>query len=197
MTRRAVKAGKVGRVGTPQRRRRILGRKFRMSEDPVVTRLGLGVSDPKSISFSLWSNSKALYNKLSSNDPHLIIVSLFGHEALVGLLLDKGAEVNAQGGRYGNALQAASRGGHKQVVKMLLDKDADVNAQGGEYGNALQAASLRGHEQVVKMLLNKDADVNAQGGYYGNALQAASEGGHEQVVKMLLNAGAHQHQKDD
>ena len=33
------------------------------------------------------------------------------------MLLDKGADVNAQGGAYGNALQAASQGGHEQVVK--------------------------------------------------------------------------------
>jgi ankyrin repeat protein len=39
---------------------------------------------------------------------------------VVRLLLDKGAEVNAQGGRYGNALQAASDGGHEEVVKMLV-----------------------------------------------------------------------------
>jgi ankyrin repeat protein len=31
-----------------------------------------------------------------------------GHEAIVKLLLEKGADVNAQGGLYGNALQAAS-----------------------------------------------------------------------------------------
>jgi len=49
------------------------------------------------------------------------------------MLLDKGAEVNAQGGRYGNALQAASEGGHEKVIQMLLDKSAEVNAQGGEY----------------------------------------------------------------
>jgi hypothetical protein len=49
--------------------------------------------------------------------------------------------VNAQGGEYGNALQAASYArDHEAIVKLLLDK-ADVNAQGGEYGNALQAAS--------------------------------------------------------
>jgi hypothetical protein len=53
------------------------------------------------------------------------------------MLLDKDADVNAQGGEYGNALQAASQGGHEQVVKMLLDKDANVNAQGGDYSNAL------------------------------------------------------------
>jgi ankyrin repeat protein len=47
------------------------------------------------------------------------------------LLLDKGAEVNAQGGRYGNALQAASARGREAVVKLLLDKGSEVKAQGG------------------------------------------------------------------
>ncbi|KAL8762540.1 MAG: hypothetical protein Q9194_007526 [Teloschistes cf. exilis] len=40
------------------------------------------------------------------------------------MLLDKGADVNAQKGEYGNALPAASNGGHDQVVQMLLDKGA-------------------------------------------------------------------------
>ena len=122
--------------------------------------------------------------------PPLYYAALLGLGIVARMLLDKGADVNAQGRYYGNALQAASAQGHEQVVKMLLDKGADVNAQGGHYGNALQAASARGHEQVVKMLLNKGADVNAQGGGYSNALQAASAGGHEQVVKMLLDKGA-------
>ena len=41
-----------------------------------------------------------------------------GHETMVKLLLEKGADVN-QGGRYDNALQAASAGGHKAVVNAL------------------------------------------------------------------------------
>ncbi|OAG04276.1 ankyrin, partial [Paraphaeosphaeria sporulosa] len=91
------------------------------------------------------------------------------------MLLDKGANVNAQGGPFAYALQAASAGGHEAVVKMLLDKGADINVQGGRcHGNALQAASAVGHEAVLKVLLDKGADVNAQGGHYGNALQAAS-----------------------
>ncbi|RYN52528.1 hypothetical protein AA0117_g13366, partial [Alternaria alternata] len=120
----------------------------------------------------------------------LYYAALLGFSTVTRLLLDAGAEVNAQGGRYSNALQAASARGHEQVVKTLLNAGAEVNAQGGRYGNALQAASIFGHEQVVKTLLNAGADVNAQGGRYGNALQAASIFGHEQVVKTLLNAGA-------
>ncbi|KAK4119594.1 hypothetical protein N657DRAFT_537577, partial [Parathielavia appendiculata] len=45
-----------------------------------------------------------------------------GHQEIVKLLLDKGAEVNKQGGYYGNALQAASARGHQDIVKLLLDK---------------------------------------------------------------------------
>lgn len=106
------------------------------------------------------------------------------------MLLDRGADVNAQGGDYGNALQAASFQGYEEVVQILLNKGADVNAHGGFYGNSLYAASSRGHEKVVQMLLDKGADVNAEGGWYGNALQAASAEGHEKVVQMLLDKGA-------
>jgi hypothetical protein len=56
------------------------------------------------------------------------------------MLLGRGADVNAQGGHYSNALQAASFGGHQEVVQILLDRCADINVQGGFYGSALEAA---------------------------------------------------------
>jgi ankyrin repeat domain-containing protein 50 len=106
------------------------------------------------------------------------------------ILTQEVVDINAQGGHFGNALQAASSEGHEKVVELLLGKGADVNAQGGGYGNALQAALARGHEKVVELLLGKGADVNAQGGHFGNALYAASSGGHEKVVELLLGKGA-------
>jgi ankyrin repeat protein len=105
------------------------------------------------------------------------------------LLLQMGADVNTQGGEYGNALQAASSSGHKAIVHLLLEQGADVNAQGGYYGNALQAASRNGHEAIVHLLLDRGVDVNAQGGRYSNALQAASSNGHEGIVHLLLERG--------
>jgi hypothetical protein len=60
----------------------------------------------------------------------LYLTSEAGHDRTVQLLLEKGADVNAQGGRYGNALQVASYRGHEAIVKLVLEKGADVNAQG-------------------------------------------------------------------
>ena len=99
---------------------------------------------------------------------------LAGLTEVLHAFLKMGADINAPGGRYGNALQAASNGGCEAIAKLLIEKGADVNAQGGRYGNALQAASDEGHEAIAKLLMENRADVNAQGGRYGNALQAAS-----------------------
>lgn len=67
-----------------------------------------------------------------------------GYQATAQLLFERGAEVDAPGGRYGNALQAASFEGHVKVVQLLLEKGADVDAPAGEYGSAFHAASFRG-----------------------------------------------------
>ncbi|KEY72966.1 hypothetical protein S7711_10190 [Stachybotrys chartarum IBT 7711] len=88
-----------------------------------------------------------------------------GRDKIVELLLDKGANVNAEGGKYGNALYAASSEGHDKIVELLLDKGANVNAEGGKYGNALYAASSEGHDKIVELLLDKGANVNAYIGW--------------------------------
>ncbi|KDR77836.1 hypothetical protein GALMADRAFT_65679, partial [Galerina marginata CBS 339.88] len=67
---------------------------------------------------------------------------------IVKVLLENGAEVNAQGGFYGNALQVASYGGHKGIVKMLLENGAEVNPL------AIQSVS----DPVIRKLL-QDANL--------------------------------------
>ena len=65
--------------------------------------------------------------------PMLPALSEGGHEKIVQILLDAGAEINAQEEDGSSALITASGGGHKKIVQMLLERGADVNAQGGEY----------------------------------------------------------------
>lgn len=78
------------------------------------------------------------------------------------LLLDKGADINAFVGAYGNALQAASVYGREAIVQLFLEKGVGINAQVGYYGNALQAASASRHHVIVKLLLDKGADFTAE-----------------------------------
>jgi ankyrin repeat protein len=107
---------------------------------------------------------------------------------VVKCLLETGADINFQGGYYGNALQAASHHGHQEVVELLLENGAEINGQGGYFGNALQAAAYQGHQEVVKLLLGKGANVNAQGGEYKNSLHAASIQDHKEIVELLQNS---------
>ena len=136
-----------------------------------------------------WNGSE-MTRGLNDTRPPLYYASLAGLIRSVKSILDKGADINAQGGFYGNALQVASSEGHEKVVQILLDNGAEINAQGGFDGTALQAASVRGYDQVVQILLKNGADINAQGGDYSTALYAASEKGYDQVVQILLDNGA-------
>ncbi|KUM65315.1 hypothetical protein ACN42_g1775 [Penicillium freii] len=118
--------------------------------------------------------------------------SLQGYQRVVAILLGARADVNAQGGKYGNALQAACAAdkGNTEIVQLLLEAHADVNAQGGHYANALQAGVYKGNTEIVQLLLEAHADVNAQGGHYGNALQAVAYEGNTEIVQLLLEAHA-------
>ena len=116
--------------------------------------------------------------------------SFGGHEAIAKVLIENGADVNAQGGHYGNALHTASYRGYVAIEKLLIENGADVNAQGGHYGNALQAASYKGYVAIAKLLIENGADVNAQGGHYGNSLQAASYKGYVAIAELLIENGA-------
>jgi hypothetical protein len=162
-----------------------LGRDFKYLKKRGMVSYSAEMGNAIVLAYLMRLESVEIESKDTIGRTPLYIVAEKGASFMTQMLLDKGADVNAQGGQYGNALQAASVNGRKEVVTLLLEKGADVNAQGGLYGNALQAASANGRKEVVTLLLEKGADVNAQGGLYGNALRAASSRGHKEVVTLL------------
>jgi ankyrin repeat protein len=119
-----------------------------------------------------------------------VLATKHGYTGNVRLLLENGADINAEGGEHGTALQAASAEGHQEIVRMLLDKGADINVEGGNDGTALQAASLWDHTMIVDLLLDGGADIDAGGGRYGNALSAACSWNNQSVARILLDRGA-------
>ncbi|KAL9038976.1 MAG: hypothetical protein Q9214_005064 [Letrouitia sp. 1 TL-2023] len=107
----------------------------------------------------------------------------------VQLLLDKGTDINFQGGYYGNAIQATCFNGNKEVVELLLDRGAEVNTQDRYHGNARRAACYMGNKEIVEILLDRVAEINTQG-KEGTALQVACFEGRYEIVKLLLDRGA-------
>jgi ankyrin repeat protein len=65
--------------------------------------------------------------------------------------------VNAQGGLFGSALQAAAYSGQTSSISLLLNKGAHVNGRGGKYGSALNAAVIAGYWDTVQVLLDAGA----------------------------------------
>ncbi|KUJ13176.1 uncharacterized protein LY89DRAFT_153773 [Mollisia scopiformis] len=115
-----------------------------------------------------------------------------GHEAMVKLLLDKGAELEAKS-TYGQTplSRAAGSGGHEAVVKLLLEKNAELETKDIENGQTpLSWAARNGHEAVVMLLLATDANVSIENKSGWTALQLAALGGHEGVVRLLVTHGA-------
>ncbi|KAF7973997.1 hypothetical protein HWV62_13611 [Athelia sp. TMB] len=110
--------------------------------------------------------------------------------AIVRLLLERGAEVNAPAGPKGTALQIASGRGETDIVRLLLEHGADVNAPAGPKGTALQLAARVVGSGIVRLRLERGAEVNAPTGPKGTALQIASGRGEIDIVQLLLEHGA-------
>ena len=86
------------------------------------------------VTLNLLKNGVDVNTWIQGNYGHVLQVAAYeGYEAMAKLLIENGADVNAQGGKYGNSLQAASYKGHEAIVKLLIENGADMNAQGKEY----------------------------------------------------------------
>lgn len=95
------------------------------------------------------------------------LAARFYSAQLVQLMVDKGADINAESLGSETALHAAVEGDREQTVQFLLENGADINAKSGGYGTALHRASQRGNTKVMKLLLLNGADVHAWDGRDG------------------------------
>lgn len=125
----------------------------------------------------------------------LYCAAYVGLSHVTATLLQRGADPDATGGIYGNALQAASFNGHLQVVRELLRAKVDVDAECGACGSALAAAAARGHTEIARELIGAGASVIERQrwrrhGQRLDPLYQAVIGGHLAVCELLLEHGA-------
>ncbi|XP_044742473.1 ankyrin-3-like [Chrysoperla carnea] len=106
------------------------------------------------------------------------------------LLLNQGANADAQTKNGVTTLHIATQNGYAQVVEVLLEYNANVNSRVKSDITPLHLSAQRGDEEISKMLLNKGANLDAKQKNGITALHIATLKGHKEIVKLLLERGA-------
>lgn len=117
--------------------------------------------------------------------------AFFGRAEAAGLLLERGAEVDAEAANPTRVhpLHSAVAGGHTQVVRRLLAAGADSGARQQQGFTPLMGAAAGGHREILELLLAAGADPAAESDDGKTARDLAAERGHPELAERLAAAG--------
>jgi len=120
----------------------------------------------------------------------LIVAAKKGHEKVVDLLLDAGADMKWMDEGGFSALNFAAHIGNIHIVKRLIQK----SSSSFQLTSALRDAAEEGHVEIIGLLLDNGADAKYnEMGCQGSVLMTAVGNGHLSVVMLLIERGADVH----
>ena len=113
-------------------------------------------------------------------------------QAILGMLLDRGADVNIRNRQGRSALFYACRGANVAVQDMLLAHGANVHITDRAGVTALMVAAEYGDERVARILLDKGLDANARDRHGRTALMhvGGSPAQIATILRILMEHGA-------
>lgn len=123
----------------------------------------------------------------------LILAADGGHEKVVELLLNNGADIEAQSERTKDtALSLACTKGRYEVVELLLKRGANKEHRNVSDYTPLSLAASGGYVNIIKLLLTHGAEINSRtGSKLGiSPLMLAAMNGNTAAVKLLLDMGS-------
>lgn len=112
-----------------------------------------------------------------------------GHVDVCRVLLDAGADVNADAGDGPPLVQAVNRG-HAAVAELLIERGADLRARRPIGHSLLHDAASAAYADVVSVLLKAGADPKEMDDAGGTPIVVASIRGDVRIVRDLIAAGA-------
>lgn len=120
-----------------------------------------------------------------------------GHEAVVWLVIERGANVNVKIQWGFTALSWAAIQGHQTVVWLLVERGPEIDVKTApplqlEAAIPLIQVAKMGQDDMVNLLLELGANIEAKDHTNNTALIHAAEGDRnsESVVRLLLEKGA-------
>ncbi|CAM9918464.1 unnamed protein product, partial [Hapterophycus canaliculatus] len=120
----------------------------------------------------------------------LVLASGYGHDGVVRVLLENGAQVNLVAAEGFTPLLVSAQNGHFQTVKTLLAAGANIKARDSVRCTPLHMAANHGHLAIVKALIKAGAELDPRNSSGSTPLSAAAGSNRLAVVKTLLKAGA-------
>lgn len=87
--------------------------------------------------------------------------AFFGHIDIARLLIERGANVNAQDfSRDTPLLLAIGEGGHDDVARLLIEKGANLNSINVNGLSALGWAAIKNNPPMINLLIDRGADID-------------------------------------
>ena len=140
------------------------------------------------------------YNKLTfrnleyDNWPHepspLHLTAYWGLSHIINVLVDQGADVNAEDAQKRTPLLCAALNGQIDVAYNLIHLGAVVDARDSSAATPLHAAVINDHLRVADFLLAWGSDANAQNKDGSTPMSLAASNGNLTMMDLLLRWGA-------
>jgi ankyrin repeat protein len=115
----------------------------------------------------------------------LIKAASRGDVAVVGALLENGANVNTTDNAHGEERETLPKRRLEVARRLLLAKSTEVNAQNSDGETALMRAVRLGNSEMIQLLLAQKADANRSDVFGDTAVTLAYAGGNAEIEKLL------------
>lgn len=133
----------------------------------------------------LQSDTSLLNFKKSNGFTPFIIATYNGQVKASKLMIEMGADINAQDRSGNTALMGVCFNGNIELVKLLISNKVMINALNFNHASALIFAATFGHVEIVQLLLKAGADKTIKDNNGKSAYDQAMMQGNDALAQLL------------